>query len=113
MSVAVLGPMGTMTAHVGHPLHTLQWQYHGTRTRLRQGTRCMAQATAKKVRIKPPSSSTAATELEALSQWSTIIPDTVLMQKIEELELQAATVSSTVLAGMMGNPRVAREYQAS
>jgi len=73
----------------------------------------MAQATAKKVRIKPPSSSTAATELEALSQWSTIIPDTVLMQKIEELELQAATVSSTVLAGMMGNPRVAREYQAS
>lgn len=72
----------------------------------------MAQATAKKVRIKPPSSSTAATELEALSQWSTIIPDTVLMQKVEELELQAATVSSTVLAGMMGNPRVAREYQA-
>lgn len=35
------------------------------------------------------------------------------MQKIEELELQAATVSSTVLAGMMGNPRVGREYQAS
>ena len=105
--------MGTMTAHVGHPLHTLPCHYHGTRTRLRQRTRCMAQATAKKVRIKPPSSSTAATELEALSQWSTIIPDTVLMQKIEELELQAATVSSTVLAGMMGNPRVAREYQAS
>ncbi|DBA67125.1 TPA: hypothetical protein ACH3X2_001449 [Trebouxia sp. C0005] len=111
MSVAALGPMGTMTAHVGHPLHTLPCHHHGTRTRLGQGTRCMAQATAKKVRIKPPSSSTAATELEALSQWSTIIPDTVLMQKIEELELQAATVSSTVLAGMMGNPRVAREYQ--
>lgn len=73
----------------------------------------MAQAAAKKLRIKPPSSSTAATELEALSQWSTIIPDTVLMQKFEDLELQAATVSSTVLAGMMGNPRVAREYQAS
>ncbi len=72
----------------------------------------MAQVTAKKSIHKPPSSATAATELEALSKWSTIIPDTVLMQKVEELELQAATVSSTVLAGMMGNPRVAREYQA-
>lgn len=81
------------------------------RCSVRPTTRCMAQAAAKRMRIKPPSSSTAATELEALSQWSTIIPDTVLMQKVEELELQAATVSSTVLAGMMGNPRVAREYQ--
>lgn len=40
-----------------------------------------------------------------------VIPDTVLMQKVEELELKAATVSSGVLGGMLGNPGVAREYQ--
>lgn len=40
-----------------------------------------------------------------------VIPDTVLMAKAEQLELKAATVSSGVLAGMLGNPGIAREYQ--
>ena len=71
----------------------------------------MAQTIEKRVLHKPPSSATAATELEALSKWSMVIPDTVLMQKVEELELKAATVSSGVLGGMLGNPGVAREYQ--
>lgn len=92
-------------------MRTVPCRSQYARLSLRQDTRCMAQATAKKAIHKTPSSATAATELEALSQWSTIIPDTVLMQKVEELELQAATVSSSVLAGMMGNPQVPREYQ--
>lgn len=73
--------------------------------------RCMAQTIEKRILHKPPSSATAATELEALSKWSVVIPDTVLMQKVEELELKAATVSSGVLGGMLGNPGVSREYQ--
>ena len=101
-----------MTASIGGPIRTVPCRSQYARLSLRQDTRCMAQATAKKAIHKTPSSATAATELEALSQWSTIIPDTVLMQKVEELELQAATVSSSVLAGMMGNPQVPREYQA-
>lgn len=106
--------MPALSAHKGCSVRMHPWRSTSFRTSQRPVTRCMAQATAlKKLRIKPPSSSTAATELEALSKWSTIIPDTVLMQKVEDLELQAATVSSTVLAGMMGNPRVSREYQAS
>ena len=42
-----------------------------------------------------------------------VIPDTVLMAKAEQLELKAATVSSSVLAGMLGNPGIAREYQVT
>ena len=105
--------MPALSARTGRPVRLHPCRSSCFRSSVRPVTRCMAQATAKKLRIKPPSSSTAATELEALSKWSTIIPDTVLMQKVEDLELQAATVSSTVLAGMMGNPRVSREYQAS
>ena len=105
--------MPALLAKTGCPVRMFPCRTSSFRSSSRPVTRCMAQATARKLRIKPPSSSTAATELEALSKWSTIIPDTVLMQKVEDLELQAATVSSTVLAGMMGNPRVSREYQVS
>ncbi len=72
----------------------------------------LAAAVASKQPIyKPPSSSTAATELEALSRYSVIVPDTVLMQEVEQLELQAATVSSAVLRGIMRNPAGLHEYE--
>ena len=72
----------------------------------------LAAAVASKQPIyKPPSSSTAATELEALSRYSVIVPDTVLMQEVEQLELQAATVSSGVLRGIMRNPAGLHEYE--
>ena len=72
----------------------------------------LAAAVASKQPIyKPPSSSTAATELEALSRYSVIVPDTVLMQEVEQLELQAATVSSALLRAIMRTPAGLHEYE--
>lgn len=69
---------------------------------------CRAQSTA----YKPPSSSTAATELERIEQFSVVVPDTVLMQNINDIENpKAATVSSVVLTGILSNPTGLKEYE--
>ena len=50
-------------------------------------------------KYKAPSSAVGATELEYLESHTTVVPDTLLLQNIEEIEApKAATVSSAVLA---------------
>ena len=54
----------------------------------------------------------AATELDVLSQYSIVVPDTYLMQDLQELEQpKAATVTSAVLAGILSGTTGLREYE--
>lgn len=54
----------------------------------------------------------AATELEALSRFSTVVPDTYLMQDLQRLQTpKAATVTSSVLSGILNSPAGLREYE--
>jgi hypothetical protein len=70
------------------------------------------QCTAQQTTYKSPSSSTAATELQRLERFSVVVPDTVLMQKINDLENpKAATVSSGVIVGILRAPTGLREYE--
>ena len=63
-------------------------------------------------RYKSPSSSTASTELQYLESYTTVVPDTLLLQNIEEIEApKAATVSSAVLAGILKTPSALQEYK--
>ena len=63
-------------------------------------------------RYKSPSSSTASTELQYLESYTTVVPDTLLLQNIEEIEApKAATVSSAVLAGILRTPSALQEYK--
>ena len=63
-------------------------------------------------RYKSPSSSTASTELQYLESYTTVVPDTLLLQNIEEIEApKAATVSSAVLAGILRTPGALQEYK--
>lgn len=65
-----------------------------------------------KLDYRPPSSRTAATELDYLEGWSTVVPDTLLLQNIEKIEApKAATVSSAVLGGILRNPAGLQEYK--
>ena len=65
-----------------------------------------------KIDYRPPSSRTAATELDYLENWSTVVPDTLLLQDIEKIEApKAATVSSAVLGGILRNPAGLQEYK--
>lgn len=65
-----------------------------------------------KIEYRPPSSQTAATELNYLENWSTVVPDTMLLQNIEKLEApKAATVSSAVIGGILRNPAGLQEYK--
>ena len=53
------------------------------------------------------------TELEALSGYSTVVPDTYLMQDLQKLEMpKAATVTSAVLSGILRSPTGFQEYEA-
>jgi hypothetical protein len=71
-------------------------------------------ATAKYV---APSSASAATALDLVERYSTVIPDTMLMQDLSKGDnaglnsLKAATVSSAVLLGILRNPL--SEYEVS
>lgn len=61
---------------------------------------------------KSPSSQTAATELELLERFTVVVPDTLLLQDIESIEApKAATVSSSVLTGILRNPTGLQEYK--
>lgn len=65
-----------------------------------------------KIDYRPPSSRTAATELDYIENWSTVVPDTILLQDIEKIEApKAATVSSAVLGGILRNPAGLQEYK--
>lgn len=65
-----------------------------------------------KIDYRPPSSRTAATELNYLESWSTVVPDTLLLQDIEKIEApKAATVTSAVLGGILRNPAGLQEYK--
>ena len=56
----------------------------------------------------------AATELEALGQFSTVVPDTFLMQDLQRLEMpKAATVNSAVLSGILSSPAGLHEYEVT
>ena len=56
----------------------------------------------------------AATELEALSEFSTVVPDTFLMQDLQRLERpKAATVTSAVLSGILSGSGGLREYEVT
>ena len=67
-----------------------------------------------KLDYRPPSSRTAATELDYLEGWSTVVPDTLLLQNIEKIEApKAATVSSAVLGGILRNPAGLQEYKVA
>ena len=53
------------------------------------------------------------TELEALEEYSTVVPDTYLMQDLQKLERpKAASVTSAVLAGVLRAPSGLKEYEA-
>lgn len=67
---------------------------------------------APKTEYKAPSSQTAATELELLERFTVVVPDTLLLQDIESIEApKAATVSSSVLTGILRNPTGLQEYK--
>ena len=54
------------------------------------------------------------TELEALSGYSIVVPDTYLMQNLQKLETpKAATVTSAVLSGILRSPTGFQELEAS
>lgn len=54
------------------------------------------------------------TELEALSGYSTVVPDTYLMQDLQKLETpKAATVTSAVLSGILRSPTGFQEYEVT
>ena len=72
----------------------------------------VARAAQLEKRYKSPSSSTASTELQYLESYTTVVPDTLLLQNIEEIEApKAATVSSAVLAGILRTPGALQEYK--
>ena len=85
---------------------------HSTAPRAQRCSRLMVACAAQLEKYKPPSSSTASTELEYLEQYTTVVPDTLLLQNIEEIEApKAATVSSAVLAGILRTPGALQDYK--
>ena len=63
---------------------------------------------------RSPSTATASTEFQYLERWTTVVPDTLLLEKMEELEApKAATVSSAVLGGILRNPAGFQEYKVN
>jgi len=76
----------------------------------RRSLSCCAQQNG----YKAPSSGASSTELEALSKFSTVVPDTYLMQDLQKLETpKAATVTSAVLSGILSSPTGFREYEVA
>lgn len=61
---------------------------------------------------KPPSMKPSATELESLEEMSTVVPDTLILEEVSEVEKpKAATVSPGVLAGILSSPSGLRPYK--
>ncbi len=85
---------------------------HRVAPRAQRNSRLKIMFAAQLEKYKPPSSSTASTELEYLEQYTTVVPDTLLLQNIEEIEApKAATVSSAVLAGILRTPSALQDYK--
>lgn len=85
---------------------------HSSAPRAQRCSRLRVACAAQLEKYKPPSSSTASTELEYLEQYTTVVPDTLLLQNIEEIEApKAATVSSAVLAGILRTPGALQDYK--
>lgn len=76
----------------------------------RRSFSCFAQQNG----YKAPSSGVASTELEALGEFSTVVPDTYLMQDLQKLETpKAATVTSAVLSGILRSPTGFRDAEVA
>lgn len=61
---------------------------------------------------KAPSTAPSSSELDVLSSFSEVVPDTLLMQSLQNVEQpKAATVSSAVLSGILRNSSGLREYE--
>lgn len=61
---------------------------------------------------KPPSMRPSATELEALEEMSIVIPDTLILEELSEIEPpKAATVGFGVLSKILSSPGGLREYK--
>lgn len=59
-----------------------------------------------------PSSRTASTELEVLERFSVVVPDVLLSQNLQDVEApKAATVSRSVLVGILSSPTGLRRYK--
>ena len=82
--------------------------------RLRRAAATRAAAKTKEQSYVSPSSRTSSTELERLEALSTVVPDVLLSQSLQQVEEpKAATTSRSVLAGIMGNPVSMRRYKVS
>lgn len=96
-------------------IHGVNCHLRSTRSTAPRAQRCSrlrVACAAQLEKYKPPSSSTASTELEYLEQYTTVVPDTLLLQNIEEIEApKAATVSSAVLAGILRTPGALQDYK--
>lgn len=67
---------------------------------------------AKATAYQPPSSTTGATELDALERYSEVVPDVMLSQALQTIEKsKAATSSRGVIAGIMANPTGTGRYK--
>ncbi|CAL5225633.1 g8489 [Coccomyxa viridis] len=87
-------------------------QSHAWVPRAQGCSRLKVSCAAQLEKYKPPSSAVGATELEYLESHTTVVPDTLLLQNIEEIEApKAATVSSAVLAGILRTPGALQEYK--
>lgn len=73
---------------------------------------CCRAASTTQYEYQAPSSITAATELSALSALSSVVPDTYLSRSLHVLTSpKAATVSSSVLYGILQSPGSQREAE--
>ena len=80
--------------------------------RAQGSSRLRVSCAAQLEKYKPPSSAVGATELEYLESHTIVVPDTLLLQNIEQIEApKAATVSSAVLAGILRTPGALQEYK--
>lgn len=88
------------------------WISQAFAPRAQRCSRLQVSCAAQLEKYKSPSSSTASTELEYLESYTTVVPDTLLLQNIEQIEApKAATVSSAVLAGILRTPGGLQEYK--
>lgn len=97
-----LSPPGRSVRHLGRR-HHCPGRAHSARLEVRAATA---------TEYRPPSSVTAATELSALDALSVIVPDTYLSRSLHQLTRpRAATVSSSVLYGILRSPGALRELE--
>lgn len=88
------------------PFRDLDWR---SQAPTRRDARIQTQATST---YKAPSNAPAATEYELLEQYTTIVPDTVLLTKQEsDVPNKAATSSAGVIRGVLRNPADLQQFK--